>query len=419
MSFDATRDWALMTTWQNARLVSSRNPQPKPPAPDDLFGRYRLVRRVGAGGMGVVYEAVHQLLRKRVALKIMHAEDCVSERTLARFLREAESAARIRHSNIVDVVDVGMETGVPFMVMELLEGEDLSQHLRACGALGSDAAVDTVLSIAMGVSELHAMGVIHRDIKPANIFLARDGAGRITPKLLDFGITKHAEDEDVGTSLVGTPHYMAPEQLRGARADERTDQYAVAVALYECLAGHAPFEGESLNELLLAIDAGVCVPAHQLDGEIPAALSAIIQRAMARDPERRYRSVDELARALVPFASPAVRERYESERSVVRHSSIPPARWTDEELALACSNLLVDPATAPRDPACAPESQTFEEQTDDTTAERASHEWGRSLVLLTVAAAMAIAVSLSVGAVDVVPSSVSAAVIEVPRRRGL
>jgi serine/threonine-protein kinase len=234
-------------------------------------------------------------------------------------LREAETVARIDHPNVVDITDVGIEGDVPYLVMEFLEGEDLSRLLERSGALAVDVTVDTVLPVISGLAAVHRLGIVHRDLKPENVLLARTAQGDLVPKLIDFGVSK-----DLGASgraggvpahtVTGTPHYMSPEQARGAASmDARTDQYALGVLLYQCLTGIRPFDSESLLELIHLIDVGEFRPLRAHAPNVPAELEHIVHRAMARHARDRFASTEELGRALLPFASPRTRMTHERE----------------------------------------------------------------------------------------------------------
>ena len=287
--------------------------------PGKTFARYEIVRCVGVGGMGAVFEATHVLLKRRVALKTMHTSLVRSEASRARFLREAETVARIRHPNVVDVLDVGIENGIPFLVMEYLEGEDLSRLLAREGPLAPRVAVDAVLPVAAGLCEVHKLGIVHRDIKPENILLARDAHGGVAPQLIDFGVSKDLEATVQGLgpvphTVTGTPHYMSPEQAHGAaQLDGRTDQYALGVLLYQCLTGRLPYESPSLLELIHMIDCGEFRPLGELRHDVPEALQAAVHRAMARHPRDRFPSMAAFGRALLPFASERTRITHERE----------------------------------------------------------------------------------------------------------
>src|SRR5947209_10727305 len=201
-------------------------------AENQLFGKYRIVRLMGEGGMGAVYEAVHPVLKKRFAIKTLLPTVAVQRDARARFLREAEAASRINHPNVVAVLDVGTEGDTPYLVMEFLEGETLDALLARRTVLPVADAVDLMLPVISAVSTAHEHGVIHRDLKPQNIFLSRGPWGEAIPKVLDFGVSKLVDDGEAvaltGTqAMLGTVTYMSPEQARGARGvDARSDQYA-------------------------------------------------------------------------------------------------------------------------------------------------------------------------------------------------
>lgn len=288
-------------------------------SPDDIlsagevFGRYCIVRRLGRGGMGEVYEATHATLGKRVALKVLRPEVAHDARVLARFQREGAAIARVAHPNVVDIFDVGVERDVAFLVMEFLEGEDLGVLLRREGALEVSRTVDILLPVLAAVAAAHAEGVIHRDLKPANVFLATTRLGVVTPKVLDFGVSKILDGPSVQnitgpSTLLGTPYYLPPELARGARnADARSDQYALGVILYQCLTDCRPFAGATLYDTLHAIVHGVYEPVEKLRPELPREITEAVTRALSREPEARFESVLEFGSALIPFASSGVR----------------------------------------------------------------------------------------------------------------
>jgi serine/threonine-protein kinase len=340
---------------------TQKDPQAPAPVPDFLcagssFARYEIVRCIGVGGMGAVFEATHALLRKRVALKAMHTALGRSEASRARFLREAETVARIRHPHVVDISDVGIERGVPFLVMEFLEGEDLSVLLERERRLEVARAADIVLPVVAGLCSVHRLGIVHRDIKPENVFLAIDALGDSVPKLLDFGVSKDLEASGHAGApprhtVAGTPYYMAPEQAHGSGAlDARADQYAVGVLLYQCLAGVRPFQSESLLELIHLIDSGQYKPlAAQREG-LPEPLVALIARAMARDPAQRFPDTESFGQALAGFASEPVRRACERDFAPERRSSLPlPSSHASAELRMPASDSA--PLSAPTLPA--------------------------------------------------------------------
>jgi serine/threonine protein kinase len=279
------------------------------------FGKFRILRKLGHGGMGTVYEAEHQHLRKRVALKVLHDSVAQKPGGTERFLREGRAAARLSHPNVVDVWDVGVEAGALFLVMELLSGEDLAARIAREKQLAVSDAVDLLLPVCAAVAAMHERGLVHRDLKPENVFLARAQGAAVTPKVLDFGICRDDESHDPAAlsttgGLVGTPNYMAPEQVTGRRADARSDQHALAVILYECLCARRPYEGPTLLELLSNIADGRFVEPRSLRPDLPAALDDAIVRALSPAPEGRFDSVRALGDALCSFASPRGAQRW-------------------------------------------------------------------------------------------------------------
>lgn len=287
-------------------------------SPNTKIGPYEVIREVGRGGMGRVYEVRHTALGKRAALKVLPAQWAKHDVTLERFLREGRAASRVHHPHVVDIYDAGSEAGMPYLAMEFLEGEDLAAKLKRDAPLGVEEAVDTFLPVLSAMAAVHRTGIVHRDLKPSNIFLARESTGTC-PKVLDFGISKTNEsfgskDMTDSSMVLGTLHYMAPEQARGARqATELSDQYALGVILYECLTGECPFDGESPYEILHAIMTEPVVEPRRIVETIPRDVEAVVLRAMDRAPERRYRGVEDLGRCLFAFASPRARLMWEGE----------------------------------------------------------------------------------------------------------
>ena len=272
-----------------------------PPVPGDVVGgRYRLDRVLGRGAAGIVYEATHLVVGKRVAIKCLYPFVAQNRDQVARFFREARIAAGVDHPNVVHVFDGGTDGDLHFLVMELVSGEPLSDHF----ARGLAPVVDTVqlfLRIAHGVSALHEAGVVHRDLKPDNVLLA--GPER-APKVLDFGISKlraAGAPSHLTTlgAVMGTPYYMAPEQVTDTRnVDARADVYSLGVMLYEALTGRLPYEGESVLEIYRQVTEGRCVPAHHHRPEVPPALSAAVAKALRADREDRYADVRAMREAL-------------------------------------------------------------------------------------------------------------------------
>jgi serine/threonine-protein kinase len=263
--------------------------------------------------MASIYEARHTVLGKRVAIKVLHAHLARNAVAASRFMREARAASAIRHPNVVQVFEIGTHAGRPFIVMELLEGQDLSRYLCARGRLAASEAVDILLCTASAVAAAHSAGVIHRDLKPTNVFLAKEGPTGVRAKVVDFGVSKEiwAEKEHALTeteTLLGTLEYMAPEQVRSARnATEHSDQYALGVILYELVTGRRPFAGQGRYELLHAIVTAPFATPRSLGIDLDPKLESAILRAMHREPCQRFSSVEALARELLPCASEGLR----------------------------------------------------------------------------------------------------------------
>jgi serine/threonine-protein kinase len=277
------------------------------PTPRRL-GRYSVVREIGRGGMATVFEAVHSELGRRVALKLMHVDVREKPNAAERFFREARAAAQVRHNHIVNVFDVGTEGGTPYIVMDLVEGTDLGALLTSRGKFSVREIADLFLPISSAVWSAHRAGIVHRDLKPSNILVSEFPRAILCPIVVDFGISKSLDDGDAeplthSESLLGTPHYMAPEQIRGAKfVTERTDQYALGVVLYECVTGRRPFEGKNTYDLLHAITTVAAPRPMQLEPSIPREFEAIVLRAMHRDPSKRFPSMHALGCSLLSFA---------------------------------------------------------------------------------------------------------------------
>lgn len=269
-----------------------------------IGGKYRLNRLVGEGGMGVVYEALHLALGQRVAIKLLRPER-TSERDAARFMREARAASRLSSRHVARVLDVdALPSGLPYMVMEFLDGRDLEQELLDRGWLGVSEAVDYVIQACDALAEAHALGIVHRDLKPSNLYLCSRGEIRVV-KVLDFGISKIADEANVTATCttLGTPLYMSPEQIRSSKdVDHRSDIWSLGVILFELLTGRPPFEGQATAvSVSIAVDPPPWPRTIRTD--IPPPLEQIILQALEKDPARRHQTVADLALALSPFAS--------------------------------------------------------------------------------------------------------------------
>jgi eukaryotic-like serine/threonine-protein kinase len=293
-----------------------------PPAADDpLIGtvvsdRYRILRKVGEGGMGAVYQAEHALIEKRVALKILFADLTRRPDLVMRFLQEARSASRIGHENVIDISDFGQSPdGLVYIAMEFLEGQDLGKTLKAEKSMPWLRARPILMQIAKGLRAAHSRGVIHRDMKPENVYLVQKEGKVDFVKVLDFGIAKvvSADDNDgprlTQTGMIfGTPEYMSPEQAQGNPPDHRVDVYAVGCIMYHMLTGAVPFTADSFMGILTKHLLEPVVPPRKRrpDLEIPADVEAVCLRAMEKDRDKRWPDMDAFYQALgeaggVPF----------------------------------------------------------------------------------------------------------------------
>jgi serine/threonine protein kinase len=273
--------------------------------------RYVLEQELGRGASGTVYRAMHAVMRRPVALKVLHTERTSSPAALERFLGEARAVAAIGSPSIVQVFDAGVTPdGKAFVAMELLEGEDLAACLARTGPVSAGRAIEIGSGVCRGLADAHAAGIVHRDLKPANLFLHAADAGPTALKILDFGVSKtmHAD----GTSLtvkgavVGTPQYMAPEQFSSvAPIDARADLYSLGVVLYQALTGVLPHDAPSVASLIAAKLTESPRPLGALRPDLPSALVAVVHRLLAIDPAARFASAAELDDALAALAAPA------------------------------------------------------------------------------------------------------------------
>ncbi len=274
-----------------------------------LAGRFRVVRCMGVGGMGAVYEIEHELTKHRRALKLLHASMAAIPGVVERFLREASAAGRVGNPHIVESFDAGtLDTGEPYLVMEMLRGETLASCIER-GPMPIAEVVDLIGQAAAGVHAAHEAGIVHRDLKPDNLFVV-DVEGRPFVKILDFGISKFDPGKTGGMALtqegaaLGTPYYMSPEQIRGeANLDARTDVYALGVILYECVAGFRPFEADALTQLAVLIHTGKPKPLSEIRSDLPPGFSDLVAMAMATDREQRIQSARGLRAELEKFGS--------------------------------------------------------------------------------------------------------------------
>ena len=270
-----------------------------------MLGRYRILGELGRGAMGVVYRAVDPLIEREVALKTLHAElpEDVIDEVRIRFLREARSAGRLSHPNIVTIFDVGQEGGAAYIAMELLEGRSLHQMLKERQRIPFHTAADIVAQVADALHHAHQFSIVHRDVKPANVVVAPSGRAKLT----DFGVAYvPASDVTQTGSALGSPRYMAPEQVLGQPFDARADIFSLGVVLYELLTRRTPFEwpGDTTVFALMQRIAGEPhPPLRQIDPQIPAGFDRIMDRALAKRPQDRYQSAAEFASDLRNYHS--------------------------------------------------------------------------------------------------------------------
>jgi serine/threonine-protein kinase len=284
-----------------------------------LEDKYTIVRQIGGGGMGIVYEAQHMALDKRVAIKVLHPTEADDPNMLARFKSEARAAAGIRHRNVVEVTDFGLTPDRrPFFVMEYLHGESLADRMDARGALSEREAVEIADQILSGLAAAHKKGIVHRDLKPENVWLAKGEDGAETLKLLDFGIAKivggslpnrvetMALDARPTTQrgiVLGTPGYMAPESLTvGGSVDARSDLFAVGVLLYEMLVGRRPFNGVTVHEIMMSTATDPVPQPSAVKPGISAAMERLVLTSLAKEPGDRFQTAEEFLRHLTAAA---------------------------------------------------------------------------------------------------------------------
>ncbi|MDI1444763.1 serine/threonine-protein kinase [Polyangium sp. 6x1] len=272
--------------------------------------KYRIVRLLGTGGMGAVFEGENTRIKRRVAIKVLHASVSGSGETVARFEREAQAAGRIGSEHICEVLDLGvLPDQSRYMVMEYLDGETLSARIKRSGRLAPAQSIPLMAQVLDALGAAHAAGIVHRDLKPDNIFILPNKAGRTDfIKILDFGVSKFSQigGEEMNVtragSVVGTPYYMSPEQARGmAVVDARSDIYALGVVLYQATTGQVPFRAETFNELLFKIALELPPPPQQFVPDLDPEFSLIIQRAMAREQAHRFQSCAEFKEALLAW----------------------------------------------------------------------------------------------------------------------
>jgi serine/threonine-protein kinase len=301
---------------------------------DIIDGKYRIVRLIGEGGMGAVYEAENMRIHRKVAIKVLHAGVAQTGEAVSRFEREAQAAGRIGSEHIVEVLDLGnLPSGDRYMVMEFMDGDALSGRIRTRVRLTPSEIYPIMHQLLEALAAAHGAGIIHRDLKPDNVYLLKSRGGKADfVKLLDFGISKFNQlSGDSGFSMtrtgavMGTPYYMAPEQAKGARdLDHRVDLYAAGVILYEAITGEVPFNADTFNELLFKIVLEAAKPVEQVVPNMDPNFAAIVNKSMAREPSQRFQTAREFQQALEQWAAGAGPQFAAAlNASVQTHGSLP------------------------------------------------------------------------------------------------
>ncbi len=312
-----------------------------------LADKYRIDGQLGEGGMAVVFAAHHVLLDKPIAVKVLSPDLPRLPKVVDRFLTEARAAARVDSPNVARVVDVGtLDNGLPYMVMERLDGCDLAELLRLEKQLAIGDVVDYTLQALQGLACAHVLGIVHRDLKPANIFLAHQQDGTAIIKILDFGIAKIEDAKRVTEQgqAVGSPTYMSPEHIRASEfVDQRTDIWSMGVVMYELLTGQPPIEEDGVGETIAAVLNKKPPPPSKIRPEIPPDLDAAIMRCLEHDPANRWPDVAQLARAIAPFGTGACASLAESIEMTLRQEL---RRYSGQAIVLKPAPVVVDPASA-------------------------------------------------------------------------
>ena len=307
------------------------------PPDSRIDGKYAIVRRIGKGGMGSVYEAIQLSTGRKVAIKVLRTRFCHVSEVASRFLREAQLAASIGHKNICEVIDSGThESGAPYLVMPMLEGQSLYGLMKSGALSGSEDKVSKIICQTLSaLAAAHDAGIVHRDLKPDNIFVTSGGDGEDFVKLLDFGVSKMLSPKSGSVytkegTLLGTPAYMAPEQAKGRKSiDHRIDIYAMGVILYEIMTGQKPYRGDSPKETVFEIITKPFLSPGRINPTITEEMEKVIHKAMAKDPRARFGSALEMQKAF---------------RQAQGIPSIPPVRGTSAPTAVSESTHSFTPA---------------------------------------------------------------------------
>ncbi len=365
--------------------------------------KYRVDSILGQGGMGVVAACTHLQLNERVAIKMLRKDVLLDEEAIERFTREARAAARLKSEYVARVTDTGLFDGIPYMVMEFLEGLDLGQLLEQRGTLPIAWACELTLQTAEALAEAHSLGIVHRDVKPTNLFVTWRPDGSAIAKVLDFGISKTSVGTDMQLtqtqSLLGTPAYMSPEQMRSARlVDSRSDIWSLGSVLYELIEGRRPFEADSFSEMCVKVAVDAPAPMRLA----PPALQHVIMKCLAKGPEQRYANMAELGADLVQFVQDQHQGQTLVERMgrVLRRSN---HSWDHDSSAISArTSRPFEPASDPAIPQWDVKSQPMVAAAAFSSVMDATQPKGRGLFIVTalglmIGAGVAVATVMSGG----------------------
>jgi len=363
-----------------------------PDVGDVIAEKYRIDGQLGEGGMAVVFAAQHMLLDKPIAVKILSPDLPHTPTIVERFLTEAKAAAKVDCPNVARVMDVGtLKSGLPYMVMERLDGCDLEELLRLEGQLAIGDAVDYVLQALAGLAHAHTLGIIHRDLKPANLFLAHQPDGTAIIKILDFGIAKldHGNRMTKAGQAVGSPTYMSPEHIRASdHVDHRTDIWAMGVVLYELLTGQPPIEEDGVGETIAAVLARRAPFARTKRADIPEQLDLAIMKCLKHDPNERWADVSALAHAIAPFGTGACAMLPDAIEHTLRQQL---RRYSGQAMMIRpmTPNAMPNAATVPVVQSLASTTQEAPAVTEDSVPELRPRRTGLKIGIAVIATAVA------------------------------
>ena len=366
-----------------------------------LGGAYEVIRLLGEGGMGAVYESTHLRLNKRVAIKVMARDLASNEEALARFRREAEVTSRLGHPHLVNVMDFGAtDSGEPYLVMEYLDGEDLDHRIRNLGRLPLETAVEITRQVASALAAAHDEGIVHRDLKPANVYLVKVKGEADFVKVLDFGISKIKASRTKLTrasAVMGTPEYMSPEQATGLieEIDHRTDQWALGCIAWEMLSGHAPFIADDMAALFYQVINMSPHPLSKRAPGLPPEVEPVLRRALAKQAADRYPSIKDFARAFEAAATGFTRELTPPPLAISRAAPVKGTVAYSARLASAKPRPSPQPGTIARAPTLPIESlASVDDSGDDLMEDETRRRRKRIYVIAGTAVVVVLAVAI-------------------------